>query len=78
MELKIRLESWKMDTDKDTGQKKIAGTYAVVNGKTVVATKSFNDSYGSIKITFPASILAEIEKIDEQIKAEVINFFEGA
>ena len=75
MELRIETESWKLTTN-DEDQKIIAGTYVVKCGKEVVATKSFNDGYGAMKITIPASILAKAEEIDEEIRQSIVKSFE--
>ena len=75
MELRIETESWKLTTN-DEDQKIIAGTYVVKCGKEVVATKSFNDGYGAMKITIPSSILAKAEEIDEEIRQSIVKSFE--
>ena len=76
MELKIVTESWKLTTD-DKQQKIISGTYAVKCGKETVATKSFNDGYGAIDITIPASIVAKAEELDAEIREAIVKSFES-
>jgi len=75
MQLKIETKSWKLTTN-DDGQKIIAGEYEVKCGKEVVASKSFNDGYGCIKIVIPATIVAKVEALDVEIRQTIIDSFE--
>ena len=75
MELRIETKSWKLDT-KDDKSKTISGSYVVMSGKETVASKSFNDGYGAIDITIPASILAKVEEIDSEIRECIVKNFE--
>ena len=56
----------------DNGEKKVAGTYRVMNGSIEVAKQAFNDGYGSIDVVIPPLVLVEVLKLDEKIKT-VIN-----
>lgn len=76
MELRIETKSWKLTTSEEGGQKIIAGTYAVKCGKETVAEKGFNDGYGAISITIPASIVAKVEEIDDEIRQTIVESFE--
>ena len=76
MELRIVTDSWKLTTKKESGQKIIAGTYEVKCGKETVASKSFNDGYGAMDIIIPASIVAKVEEIDEEIRQAIVKSFE--
>ena len=69
--LTIELKEWRV-TVSDNGEKKIAGTYHIMNGSTEVAKQAFNDGYGAIDIVVPPSILVEVLKLDDNIKT-VIN-----
>ncbi len=76
MNLRIETESWKLKTN-DEGQKIISGSYAVKLGKEVVATKTFNDGYGAMNVTIPASIVAKAEALDIEIREAIVKSFEG-
>ena len=76
MELKIIVKEWKIGI-KDDKSKTIGGVYAVMCGKTEIATSNFNLGYDCAKIAIPAEFMARIEAIDEEVRQTITNNFTG-
>lgn len=57
------------------GEKKISGTFAVMNGTKEIAEQLFNTQYGNKKINFPAKLMVEIEALDKKILDELDRYF---
>lgn len=71
--LKIETKSWKL-MEKE-GQKIIAGSYVIKSANVEVASKDFNDGYGSINIPIPASVVAKAEELDKEVKKAIEDNF---
>jgi len=75
MEMEIVVSNWSMLIDEDSKQKTIGGKYQVKMSGNVVSESNFNTGYSSTKISIPASILAELEEVDEKIKDAIVKNF---
>lgn len=71
--MKIEMKAWKI-IDKE-GQKVVAGSFCVKQGDKEIASKEFNDGYGTIDINFPPSLLVKAEEIDKEVREAVIANF---
>ena len=74
MEMQLEIKMWKVVLD-DKKNKTIGGTYQVKMNGHVVSESSFNDGYNSTDIGIPASIMVEVEKLDEKIKEAIVKNF---
>jgi hypothetical protein len=68
--VELVLKDWRIKRN-DDGIISICGTYALVSGTTELASKSFGDGYGDLKIPFSMDILKQANELQEKIKQEM-------
>jgi hypothetical protein len=73
MEVTINVTDWGI-VEKNK-QKTIGGSYEVKAGAVVVSKTDFNKGYSGTEIQIPASIMIEVEAIDDKVRQAIIDNF---